>query len=227
MKRPKQSVVSLDFLRDMAKAGDFKAVSHELTESQERMGMGLYTEAILRLGRATEASVYAAADTFGIDPTVGIREFSDLHGKLTGTESLIIKSRSSGDVDQHLDEFTKQLQTVVEAMRKDFRVDFSKTNGEAGQSPRGSLRLLKDVHLNATKPHTRRKAKRTHTLLRQVMGARNDSAHAAPDGRIREVVAKDVGPLLDDGVELITSVILFALGQTSRKRRSASAAASP
>jgi hypothetical protein len=203
--------MSLRFPRELAAAADFDAVSHELTQSQKRLDNGLHTEAVLRLGRATEACVYAAAGTFGIDATVGIREFSDLHGKLTGTESLIIKSRSPGDVDRHLDELTKQLKTVVESMRD----DFSKTNGEAGQSPRGSLRLLKDVHLNATKPHTRRKAKRTHTLLRQVMGARNDSAHAAPDGQIREVAANDVDRLLDDGAELITSIIMFALGQRS------------
>jgi hypothetical protein len=213
MKNRNQGVVSLDFLLDVVAAGDFAAVAHELAESRRRSANGLHTEAVLRLGRATEASIYAAAEKFGIDPTLGIRELANLHAELAGTESRILKSTTADEVHHHFDNLTKRLARVA----KDMQGDFTKAQGRAGQTPRGSSRILKDIQLNATKSHTKRKADRTRTLLRHVMNARNDSAHASPHGHIREVIPPDFDRLRDDGVELILSIILFTLGQASRR----------
>lgn len=214
MMNRRRSVVSLRFLQELALVAGYEALAYELAESEKRSDADLYTEAILRLGRATEASVYAAAGEFEIDPTLGIPELANLQRDLAGTESLILKSENPQEVDRCLRLFYEKLERAADCIR----ADFQKSQGEAGLSPRGTSRVLKDIHLKASASHTRRKAERTATLLRHVMRARNSSAHAAPDGRIQKIEAADFDRLYNDGAELIVSILLFVLGRVSHKK---------
>ena len=199
-----------DLIQKAQEAG-FNAVAHELIEASKRSEAKLYTEAVLRLGRATEASLYAVAREFGINLQLHIPKLAELQNALRGVEANILKKRDATEVKK-LADISKQLAQAIAILME----DSESRNGKSGDRVRGNDSILNEIIDVIDEPGSKRRLGMNKPLLDKIMGERNSGAHASPTGELRETDLDRFPELEGDFQEFIESIIDVAIGQMSR-----------
>jgi len=142
-----------------------------------------YTEAALRLGRATEATLYAVARELGMPLTnqtiKSLSKFKDM------IDERIVRILKKGDFTE-----VKGLAQVVENLAETIAELASNTQLLAGEDDHGNTRpteqILRALISLVDDSQTKRQLGMSAELLRSVQDNRNRSAHASTDGSRRE-----------------------------------------
>jgi hypothetical protein len=196
-----------------AKEAGYDAVAIELGHAQDRARDNLWTEAVMRLGRATEATLYAAAREFGVKIQLHIPQLSDLQTKLRGHESKILKLSSSTEEVKKLADISKQLsQTIALLMESE-----SSREGAEGERPRGNDSILNELIAAIDDSGAKRRLGAVKLQLQTIMQERNAGAHASPNGDPRETDPAIFPNLASEFEQFIRTVIDVAVGERSRK----------
>jgi hypothetical protein len=193
-----------------------KALAIELRMANERARAGQFTEGVMRLGRATEAALYAAANEFGMKIRLHIPQLSQLQARLRGIEAKIIKSHRTTDQVRSLADLSRQLsQAIADLMEsEDLRAG---KDSDAPRSPSSILNELKEI---VESPNSRKRLNMIVGTLRTVMDARNGGAHACPTGATREADPDEFPQVAQDFSDVIRTVIEVLVGERSRRRSS-------
>jgi hypothetical protein len=94
-------------------------VVQELARAERLAARGFYTEAALRLGRVTEASLYTIAREFGLDLTNrSIEKLANLAATLRQNEVSIMRKRTADEVRQ-LSNVSKRLSEAIAHLAQD------------------------------------------------------------------------------------------------------------
>jgi hypothetical protein len=190
-----------------------EALAIELRRADERARAGQFTEGVMRLGRATEAALYAAAREFHVKIRLHIPQLSQLQAKLRGIEAKIIQSHRSTDQVKSLADLSKQLsQAIAELMeREDLRA------GTDSNAPRNASSILNELKEVVESSDSKRRLGMIQSTLQKVMDARNGGAHACPTGASREADPAEFPQLAQDFGDVIRTVIEVLVGERSRR----------
>jgi hypothetical protein len=192
----------------LVKQAGYDAVAFELGEAQARSESGLYTEAVMRLGRATEATLYAVARKFGINLLLHIPQLAALQKAVRGIEVSILKNREASEVKK-LADISKQLSQAIATLME----NESSREGTSGDRPRGNDSILAELIEALSDADAKRRLGRTKGLLTKIMTERNSGAHASPDGTRRETDPGKFPELAKDFQEFIEILIEAASGE--------------
>jgi len=205
-------MIELDLIT-YAEEAEYDAVAAELRHAQGRVSDKLWTEAVMRLGRATEATLYAAGREFGVKLQLHIPQLSELQTKLRGLESKILKRSSSTDEVKKLADISKQLsQTIASLMESE-----SFREGAEGDRPRGNDSILNELIEAIDDSGAKRRLGAVKGQLQKIMQERNAGAHASPSGDPRETDPAIFPDLAAEFQQFIRTVIEVAVGERSRK----------
>lgn len=187
----------LDYAASLAPCCD-----HELRLAEEHFNNGLYTECVLRMGRACEAALYAAASQLGV--LIAARSISQLKGlrdKLDNIERDILRTGSLTSVTEKLPDAAKVLSKAIAELS-------SKEEARAGQPddnarPHSNVVLLVAIQRSLSKEQQfqTRRFSQIKGQLENFQKRRNRTAHARPDGVLSECdeqQAKDAITFLND-----------------------------
>lgn len=199
-------------LIQLADAAGYDAISFELGKAKERADSQLFTEAVMRLGRATEATLYAVAREFDVDLKLHIPALAALQESLIGAETMIMKSGGAAEV-KLLANVSKKLSLAV----ADLMECENSRKGISGERVRGNARILNELILVVGDPSSRRRLKKNKELLNSVMNQRNSGAHACPIGSKREIDPGCFPKLAADFQDFIRAVIEVSIGERSRR----------
>jgi hypothetical protein len=202
-----------DDLISLAEAAGYEAVATELREAKLRTDAALLTEAIMRLGRATEATLYAAAREFGVRLHLHIPHLSDIQEKLRGFEARILKKSSSTDEVKKLSDISKQLSHTIALLME----SESFREGTVGDRVRGNDSILNELIESIDDSGSKRRLGRTKELLQKIMRERNSGAHASPTGEPRETDPSVFPELAGEFQDFIRTIIEVAAGERSRR----------
>lgn len=203
-------------LIEKAELAEFTAVAHELHAAASRYQAGLFTEAVMRLGRATEASLYAVAREFGINVNLHIPALSVLQDSILGMQARILKIRTTEEVKK-LAVISKQLSEAIAVLME----DADSRSGVSCDRPRGNNAILSEVVAAVGDPGSKRRLGMNGPLLEKIMRQRNAAAHAALTGELREIEAVDFSQLAEDFQEFIDCILDIAIGRMSHTARRA------
>lgn len=202
----------------VAEKAGYEAVAFELSEARRRKEDGLLTEAVMRLGRATEAALYAVARELKVDLRLQIPQLASLQTALKGHEMRILKSRGTDDVKK-LADLSKVLAQAIAALMEDVKG----RRGESGERARGNDNILGELIEVVGEESSKRRLAQTKPLLQKIMKERNAGAHACPDGNRRETSAEVFPGLAEEFVEFIGTLLEVAIGERSRREFSTDA----
>ena len=197
----------------LAEAAGYEAVAKELREAKLRTDAVLLTEAILRLGRATEATLYAAAREFGVRLHLHIPQLSDIQEKLRGFEAKILKKSRSTDEVKKLSDISKQLSHTIALLME----SESFREGTVGDHVRGNDSILNELIESIDDSGSKRRLGKTKESLRKIMRERNSGAHASATGEQRETVPSVFPELASEFQDFIRTIIDVATGEKSRR----------
>ena len=192
----------------LARAAGYDAVAFELVEAEARVKGGLHTEAVMRLGRATEASLYAVAREFGVDLRLHIPQLNKLHGALKGLEVRFLKNRETSEVKKLADVSRLLSQAIAVLMESE-----ETRAGKPGERVRANDGILSDLIEAMGDAASKRRLSKTKPLLSKIMKERNAGAHASPDGARRETDPDGFPSLADDFGAFIQTLIEVAIGE--------------
>ena len=189
-----------------------EAIAYELREAERRAEAGLYTEAVMRLGRATEAALYAVAREFGVNLHLQIPDLVALQQKLQGLEGKILKHPTSDEV-HGLADVAHSLAKAISVLAS----DESARRGTEGERVRGNDSILKELIAVIENPAAQRRLGANNGLLRAIMDQRNSGAHACPRGGLRETDPAVYPQLEGQFDDFLGSLLEIALGERSRR----------
>lgn len=196
-----------------AQNADFDAVAAELRQAIFLASRDLYTESVMRFGRATEATLYAVGREFGVKLQLHIPQVSDLQSNLRGLEAKILKKSKSTDNVKKLSDISKQLsQTIAILMESE-----SFREGTECDHPRGNDSILKELIAAIEHPESQQKLIATKQLLEKIMHERNAGAHASPTGELRETDPAIFPDLASEFQHFIRTVMEVAVGERGRR----------
>jgi hypothetical protein len=196
---------------EKARAADLDAVAHELVEASSRASAGLYTEAVMRLGRATEATLYGAAREFGIKLQLHIPKLGELQDALRGVEAGILRKGHADEV-RKLADISKQLAQAIVLLME----DSDARSGQTGERVRGNDSILSEIVGAIEDPSAKRRLGLNKGLLLEIMGERNSGAHASPTGDLREADRAIFPELEEKFYEFIEAILDVTIGKRSR-----------
>jgi hypothetical protein len=197
----------------LAEEAGYDAVAFELGEAKARSESGLYTEAVMRLGRATEATLYAVAREFGIQFDLQILKLRLLQNDLRGIESRILKTIDVIEVGALEKLANEDLPNVINQLKSDEMM----RRGKSGDSPQGVNSILRDLIATIVDDSARRRLKAKNQLLSSVMKARNTGAHASLTGDRRETDPECFPQLASDFQDFIQALIEVAVGERAHR----------
>jgi hypothetical protein len=198
----------------LAHAAGYTAVASELEKANERASGKLWTESVMRLGRATEAVLYAVAREYHIDLQLHIPELSDIQNSLQGVQVNILKKQSTVEVKK-LADLSKQIASAIAVLMEN---DCSR-KGCAGGRPRGNDSILNELIEVIEDPNSKRRLGANKTLLAKVMNERNLGAHASPSGEDRETDPSAFPELAKDFQDLIQTILEVAIGERINRQK--------
>lgn len=197
-----------DEVINLADAAGYAAVAFELKEANKRAQKQLMTEAVMRLGRATEATLYAVAREYGVNLQLHIPELAALQDSLRGIEAKILKSGDVSEVKK-LAELSKQLSEAIAALME----SEDSRGGASGDRVRGNDSILSELILAVDDPSSKRRLGQNKELLRSIMTQRNSGAHASLTGELRETDPSIFPGLAEEFLSFITAVLEVAIGE--------------
>jgi hypothetical protein len=201
-------------LIEFADSAGYSAVSEELRRAEHLIQNSLFTEATMRLGRATEASLYAVSREFGRNLQIRIRipSLSNIQNRISQFEAEILKKKTTAEVKQ-LSIISKELsEAIAELMEKeDLR------SGAEQDGPRGNDRIFREIISSLDDKSARDRLKSKEQLLRKIMNQRNNGAHACPFGNIREIEVYSMPSLLEDFQDFIQTLLDASVGERARR----------
>lgn len=197
---------------ELAAVAGYDAVAYELNEAKKRAEDQLTTEAVMRLGRATEATLYAVAREYEVNLQLHIPELAALQDSLRGTEAKILKN---GDVSEvrKLADLSKQLAEAIAALME----NEDSREGASGDRVRGNDSILSELILVVDDPASKRRLGQNRELLRSIMTQRNSGAHASPTGELRETDPSVFAGLAKDFESFIRTLLEVAIGEQSHR----------
>ena len=205
-------MIDSDLITYSERAG-YGAVAIELQHAKQRASDKLWTEAVMRLGRATEATLYAVGREFGVKLQLHIPQLSDLQTTLRGHEAKILKRSNTTDEVKKLANISKQLsQTIALLMESE-----SYREGREGDHPRGNDSILNELIEAIEDVDSKKRLAGTKTQLQAIMGERNAGAHASPSGEVRETDPEIFPNLSTDFQQFIRTLIDVAIGERARR----------
>jgi len=199
-------------LIEFADSAGYSAVSEELRRAEHLIQNSLFTEATMRLGRATEASLYAVSREFGINLQIRIPELSKIQNKISQLEAAILKKKTTAEVKK-LSILSKELsEAIAELMEnEDLR------SGAEQDGSRGNDGIFKEIMASLDGESSKKRLGSKVELLRKIMDQRNNGAHACPFGSIREIEAQSMPSLLEDFQDFIRTLLDTSVGERARR----------
>ncbi len=174
----------------------FPDVEREILAAGKLETAGFYTEAGLRLGRAWEAAMYAAAREFNLPLTdVTIEEIDNLRRQLQDRMGKIIQEKTPNAV-RGLAEISKKLSEAIAALTENAVA----REGQPSESPRRTDALLREFLRIAPTSRLQRQLAREGSETAIIRKLRNRVSHAALDGGEREL-SKDQYTEMNEAVE--------------------------
>jgi hypothetical protein len=175
-------------LQSLAKLAEMisEPIARELNAAIELAEAKLYTEAGLRIGRCLEATLYALARENSVELQDRILpSLKPTKDKIRQAEVEILRTSGSDEIRQ-LDDALKLLENAISELS---RSDHARV-GVFSNEPRKPNSLLRDLirtlkQNKKTEPAS--KLKQFNDLLGRLTEMRNNAAHAALDGSLREI----------------------------------------
>jgi hypothetical protein len=199
-------------LIEFAKSAGYNVVYEELKRVNELIKNKLFTEATMRLGRATEATIYAVAREFGINLQLHIPELSNIQTQIRQFEASILKKKTTIEVKK-LSNISKQLSdAIAELMENE---DLRSGSEHAGS--RGNDSIFKEIIFLIDDKPTQKRLGQKVELLRSIMDQRNNGAHACPLGNIREIDCRSMPSITENFQDFIQTLLEAAVGDRARR----------
>jgi hypothetical protein len=190
-----------------------KAAAYEAQRAKELEESGLYTEATMRLGRAVEASLYAAAAEFEVSVVAkSIEILANLGKSLRNAEINVMRKKSSEEV-RSLSNLSKRLAEAIAQLAE----DESARGGIDNDSPRPNEQIFRDIVQALSEPPAKRRLEAKNLLLREIQDARNAGAHASLAGHLREIDKTEFDRVTSLVNEFLGSLFEVVLGERARK----------
>lgn len=204
-------MVSDEVIAFAEKAG-YRAVAEELREAKSRAAACLYTEAVMRLGRATEATLYAAAREFEVSLQLHIPQLANLQDKLRGLELRILTHQTTDKVKELSALSTQLCEAIIALLESEVS-----RKGSEGPRPRGNDSILKALTEAIDGKEAKRRLGMTNGALQSIMKRRNAGAHASLSGDAQETDPSEFPDLATEFQAFIKTVIEVAIGERARR----------
>ena len=177
------------------------SVGIELGEVDGLVKVDRFTEATLRLGRATEAVLYCIAKEAEIPVSEKVlKDLVKIKNEMDQYEREILQS---GEVDKvkQLSNISKKLSEAISDLteNEDLRTGIPR---ETSKRPNALLRELRPI-LAKSNPRTAKRLKVMDANLSIILSQRNNAAPASPEGKPREIDVNDFNEVFASSVDLI------------------------
>ena len=181
-------------------------VAAEYEQAARLASMSLFTEAVLRLGRATEAALYQVAREAGLGLTdTSIPDLKNVVQAVQQAQVGVIRRRSIEEV-KNLSNISRMLSAAIAVLAN----DESCRAGCPEDSPKRTEQLFREIIQSTDDIGLQRRLAREQATVRQIQDQRNQAAHATPDGSHREFDPQAYDDMLKQ-VEIFLETILAVL----------------
>jgi len=188
-------------------------VAYELSRANDLATQGFYTEAVLRLGRAVECSLYNVARELEIDVTNrGVKALQALTDSIRGCEVNIIRKRNVNEV-RALANTAKRIGEAI----ADLIADPDLREGELNDIPRANEQLFRELVQLVDNVPIGRRLRQHENLLRGIQKHRNRAAHAPVDGKLTEFTTDEYQELLQEIEQFLAAMASLVISERARK----------
>lgn len=189
------------------------AVVHELEQATLRAKSGLFTEAVMRLGRATEASLYAVAKDRGLSVlNQKVQELAIIREQVRACEVELMRSPGIISVKK-LAGLSKRIAEAIALLAH----EESECLAREEEMARPNEQLLRDIKSSLSDGDSKRRVASIEPLLRSIQDVRNAGAHASLSGEKREIDQEGYEETCEKVNDFLSELFEIALGERARE----------